>query len=494
MPFSTYGLEPSLLRSLQSQGFAAPSPVQDRAIPPALQGQDVLAIAPTGSGKTLAYGLPLLHALCARSSRSGPSAHLARTTALVLVPTRELASQVGEALRALANRLPHSIQIHMVFGGVSINPQMQRLARTGADIVVATPGRLLDLLAYKALRLDALQTLVLDEADRLLDLGFAQELQLILAQCPARRQHLFFSATFAPKLQALAQSLLHEPVLIDLRAAHPAHAPDQTDQGQPLDLKAREANETIYAQLSAGNVAPADTASIVQRAIAVDEHRRTEILRELLVSEAWPRVLVFVASQHAAERVAMKLRKVLPSGLPRCARVNAEPFHAGLSQGKRTQVLADFKNSRLRVVVATDVAARGLDIVDLPVVVNYDLPRASSDYTHRMGRTGRAGASGLAVSLVTSPMQAHWRLIDKRLNLKLELETLPGFEPTDWDRHDAVDETTPTGDASSDSGQPDQALAFSRQDLGARQGLDPNGGVKGRRPSKKDKLRAQGSA
>jgi ATP-dependent RNA helicase RhlE len=444
--------------------------------------------------------LPLLHALCAHSSRSGPGAHLARTTALVLVPTRELATQVGEALRALANRLPHSIQIHMVFGGVSINPQMQRLARTGADIVVATPGRLLDLLAYKALRLDALQTLVLDEADRLLDLGFAQELQMILAQCPARRQHLFFSATFAPKLQALAKSLLHEPVLIDLYAEHPAQPSVQTDHALPLDLDASEPNAALDEQRLAGSfahtdtAARTDTASIVQRAIAVDEHRRTEMLRELLVSEAWPRVLVFVASQHAAERVAMKLRKVLPGGMPRCASVNAEPFHAGLSQGKRTQVLADFKNSRLRVVVATDVAARGLDIVDLPVVVNYDLPRASSDYTHRMGRTGRAGASGLAVSLVTLPMHAHWRLIDKRLNLKLELETLPGFEPTDWHQHDPVNETTPTGDASSDNERPDQALASSRQDLGARQGLDPNGGIKGRRPSKKDKLRAQGSA
>ena len=411
MPFSSLGLSPALLRAVKAGAYAAPTPIQVAAIPAALQGRDVLASAQTGSGKTLAFVLPILH----RLEDSAPTRP--RTVkALILVPTRELAAQVGETFRSLAQHLPHpphlssALKVTTVFGGASINPQMLGL-RGGTDIVVATPGRLLDLIDHNALALGSVRTLVLDEADRLLDLGFADELARLLALLPAQRQSLFFSATFPPAVQALAQALLRDPVRIVV-TPEPETAPD-----------------------------------IVQRAIAVDATRRTQLLRHLIEQNAWQRVLVFVATRHASEMVAEKLRK---------ARINAEPFHGELSQGKRTQVLADFKASRLRVVVATDVAARGLDIAQLPVVVNYDLPRSAIDYVHRIGRTGRAGETGLAVSFVSAATIAHFRLIQKRQHLGVQLEHIAGFEPLQI----APDAT------------------------------DSSGGIKGKRPSKKDKLRA----
>ncbi len=411
MPFSRLGLSPALLRAVQARAHSAPTPIQSAAIPAALQRQDVLGSAQTGSGKTLAFALPLLQHIEAAQ----PTAPR-RPAALVLVPTRELAVQVGDTLRSLAQSLPRAVKVTVVFGGVSINPQMMGL-RGGTDVVVATPGRLLDLLERNALTLSGIQTLVLDEADRLLDLGFAEELQGLLNLLPRRRQNLFFSATFPPAVQALAEQLLHDPVRVEVKA-------------EPQDLP-----------------------DIEQRAIRVDTGRRTQLLRHLIGTQAWSRVLVFVATKHATETVADKLRKV---------GIAAEPFHGALSQGKRTQVLADFKASRLAVVVATDVAARGIDIAQLPVVVNYDLPRSAVDYTHRIGRTGRAGDSGLAVSFVDAASQAHFRLIQKRHQVQVALETVAGFEPT---------EAAPAQTA-------EAATSPS------------NGGIKGKRPSKKDKLRA----
>jgi len=404
MPFSSLGLSPALLRALSARAYTAPTPIQAAAIPAVLQGRDVLGSAQTGAGKTVAFALPLLQQLV-----QVPAEKPRRPRALVLVPTRELAAQVGDEFRSLAQHLGEPLKVTVVFGGVSINPQLMGL-RGGTDIVVATPGRLLDLIAHNALTLAGVRTLVLDEADRLLDLGFAEELARIQALLPARRQNLFFSATFPPAVQALAQTLLQDPLRIDV-------LPE-----------------------------PADRPDIVQRAIAVDPGKRTQLLRQLIAQHGWHRVLVFVATKHAAEIVADKLRK---------ADIDAEPFHGELSQGKRTQVLADFKAERLTVVVATDVAARGLDIAQLPVVVNYDLPRSTSDYTHRIGRTGRAGASGLAVSFVSAGTEAHFRLIEKRQGLQLAREQIPGFEPV---------ETAPAAAGT--------------------------GGVKGKRPSKKDKLRA----
>ena len=405
MPFTSLGLSPALLRAVSARSYRTPTAIQLAAIPAALQGRDVLGSARTGSGKTAAFALPLIQQL-----ENGQRASPPRVRALILVPTRELCAQVGESIRSLTQFLPQALRVTVVFGGVSINPQLMGL-RGGTDIVVATPGRLLDLIDHNALTLGSVNTLVLDEADRLLDMGFSDELNRILSMLPARRQNLFFSATFPAPVQALAQQLLHEPVRIDV-------LPE-----------------------------PQAAADIAQQAIAVDAGRRTQLLRHLIVTNGWKRVLVFVATKHAAEIVADKLRKV---------RINAEPFHGELSQGKRTQVLADFKASRLKVVVATDVAARGLDIAQLPVVVNYDLPRSAVDYIHRIGRTGRAGEQGVAISFVSADSHAHFRLIAKRHQLDIPLDTVAGFEPA---------ETTPASH-------------------------DPStGGIKGKRPSKKDKLR-----
>ena len=405
MPFTSLGLSPALLRAVSARSYRTPTAIQLAAIPAALQGRDVLGSARTGSGKTAAFALPLIQQL-EKGQRASPP----RVRALILVPTRELCAQVGESIRSLTQFLPQALKVTVVFGGVSINPQLMGL-RGGTDIVVATPGRLLDLIDHNALTLGSVNTLVLDEADRLLDMGFSDELNRILSMLPARRQNLFFSATFPAPVQALAQQLLHEPVRIDV-------LPE-----------------------------PQAAADIAQQAIAVDAGRRTQLLRHLIVTNGWKRVLVFVATKHAAEIVADKLRKV---------RINAEPFHGELSQGKRTQVLADFKASRLKVVVATDVAARGLDIAQLPVVVNYDLPRSAVDYIHRIGRTGRAGEQGVAISFVSADSHAHFRLIAKRHQLDIPLDTIAGFEPA---------ETTPASH-------------------------DPStGGIKGKRPSKKDKLR-----
>jgi ATP-dependent RNA helicase RhlE len=417
MSFSFLGLSPTLLRALADQGFDTPTPVQAQAIALVLAGRDVLVSAETGSGKTLAFCLPVLQALA--ENQLPPAGRQRRVRALILVPTRELAVQIGEVARLLARHEAQAVKVTVVFGGVSINPQMMGL-RGGADIVVATPGRLLDLIEHNALELSAVQTLVLDEADRLLDLGFEQELERILALLPAKRHNLFFSATLPPTVQALAAGLLKAPARVDVA---------------PVVL---------------------DIAAIAQQVIEVDAPRRTQLLRHLIVQRGWSRVLVFVATKHAAEMVADKLRK---------AGLAAEPFHGELSQGKRTQVLLDFKNSDVKVVVATDVAARGLDVAQLPVVVNYDLPRSAVDYVHRIGRTGRAGESGLAVSFVSAATQAHWRLIEKRQGLAVAREQVPGFEPTEV--------------------APVLAATQSRSATG-----ESTGGVKGKRPSKKDKLRA----
>ncbi len=415
MPFSLLGLRPELLQALKPKDYPAPTPIQTLAIPAVLQGVDVQASAQTGSGKTAAYALPLLELLL-RQPRSTPRP----VHSLVLVPTRELAVQVGETLRGLAASLPFNLKITVVFGGVSINPQMMGL-RGGADVVVATPGRLLDLLHQNAVTLSKVQILVLDEADKLLDLGFQDELQAILKCLPPQRQNLLFSATFAPAVQSLADALLTHPQRIDV--------------------------------LPQAGTAP----DIVQRAFAVDATQRTQLLRHLFQSQGWKRVLVFAATQHACQIIAAKLRK---------AGINAEPFHGQLSQGKRSQVLADFKASRVKVVIATDVASRGLDISELPVVVNFDLPRSAVDYTHRIGRTGRAGHSGLAISFVSPDIEAHWRLIEKRQQISVPREVLDGFEPLTTDAASSTHTPRPQGTAN-----------------------DPTGGIKGKRPNKKDKLR-----
>lgn len=376
MPFSSLGLAPELLRAVADSNFPAPTPIQKEAIPAVLKGKDVWACAQTGSGKTAAFALPLLQNTL-NLERGTPL----RVRTLILVPTRELAAQVGEAIQRFAAYLRQPVKVITVFGGVSVNPQMMAL-RGGADIVVATPGRLLDLVDQNALRLADVTTLVLDEADRLLDLGFAAELASILERMPWRRQNLLFSATFPPAVRVLAERLLHDPIRIDV----PATTTTQPD--------------------------------ILQRSIHVDTARRTQLLRHLIDEHGWTRTLVFVATKYSTGHVAEKLRR---------AGIAAAAFSGDLSQGARTQALADFKAARVKVLIATDVAARGIDIAQLAAVVNYDLPRSTTEYVHRIGRTGRAGESGVAVSFVTASAEGHFRLIEKRQGFRVPRETIAGF-------------------------------------------------------------------
>jgi superfamily II DNA/RNA helicase len=405
MTFSSLGLFEPLLNTLNTLAYTTPTPVQTQAIPAILAQRDLQASAQTGSGKTAGFALPLLQRLV----MEGGLVRGNSVRAVVLVPTRELADQVHQSIQAYGAGLP--LRSEAVYGGVSINPQMMKL-RKGIDILVATPGRLLDLVDHNALRLSEVSILVLDEADRLLDMGFADEVGRILTLLPQARQNLFFSATFPPAVSALAKAILRDPAHVDI-------------------------------QPTAAN-APA----IQQRAIAVDSTRRTRLLCHLIREHGWTRILVFVATQHATETLTGKLIK---------AGIQAAPLHGALSQGKRSQVLADFKASRLQVLVATDVAARGIDIEQLPVVVNYDLPRSTADYTHRIGRTGRAGESGAAISFITADSEQHFCLIEKRQHLRLEREQITGFERTE-----TAETLTPEAAA---------------------------GGIKGKRKSKKDKLR-----
>lgn len=407
MSFSSFGLSEPLLRAITERGYTDATPVQAAAIPAVLQGDDVWASAQTGSGKTAAFVLPIIERLVAAGPR--PRGRFVR--ALILVPTRELAAQIADEIRDYERYLSQesALKTLVVVGGVSINPQMMALGG-GADIIVATPGRLLDLIDHNAVSLSSVATLVLDEADRLFALGFADELARIIALLPARRQTLLFSATFPPAVRSLAENLLRDPVRIAIAS---------TPEGKP---------------------------DILQRAIEVDVPQRTQLLRNLIVLHEWTRVLVFVATKYATEHVAEKLCRL---------GIQAAALHGELSQGARTQVLADFKASKVRVLIATDVASRGIDIEQLPVVVNYDLPRSPADYVHRIGRTGRAGESGVAVSFISAETDAHFRLIEKRNRLDLPREQIAGFEPLE-----TIVPAPP-----------------------------PTGGIKGKRKSKKDKLR-----
>jgi ATP-dependent RNA helicase RhlE len=402
MSFSALGLSDPLVRATEQ--YETPTPVQTAAIPVVLAGSDILATAKTGSGKTTAFVLPLLQQWLA-----APGATPKKVHTLILVPTRELAAQVREVVQQFSNHLPERIKVISAVGGVSINPQMMAL-RGGADFIVATPGRLLDLVDHNAVSLSEVRTLVLDEADRMLDLGFADELERILAILPARRQNLLFSATFPAAVESMANQLLHEPTRIEV----------DTD--------------------------PVDAPDIQQRAIRVDTDKRTPLLRHLIAKEGWERVLVFVAKQYTADHVADKLRR---NG------IEALSFHGDLSQGARNDALNAFDHSSVQVLVATDLAARGLDFVKLPVALNYDLPRSANDYTHRIGRTGRAGETGVAISFVTAESLAHFDLIEKRNHLNIPREEIPCFEPTEL----------------------------------APPSAPGTGGIKGRRKSKKDKLR-----
>ncbi|MGL5770992.1 MAG: ATP-dependent RNA helicase RhlE [Plesiomonas shigelloides] len=375
--FDSLGLCDELLRAVAEQGYTQPTPIQRQAIPVVLQGRDLMASAQTGTGKTAGFTLPLLQRLSQQAQPNGRRP----VKALILTPTRELAAQVWENVREYSKYLP--LRSLVVFGGVSINPQMIKL-RGGVDILVATPGRLLDLVQQNAVSLAKVETLVLDEADRMLDMGFIHDIRKVLALLPAKRQNLLFSATFSDEIKGLADKLLKNPQLIE--------------------------------------VARRNTASeqVEQRVHFVDRKRKRELLSFLIGRDQWRQVLVFTRTKHGANHLAEQLGK---DG------ITAAAIHGNKSQGARTRALDDFKNGRVRVLVATDIAARGLDIDQLPYVVNYELPNVAEDYVHRIGRTGRAGCEGLALSLVCVDEHKLLRDIERLLKKEIPREALDGFAP-----------------------------------------------------------------
>ncbi|MEB3264032.1 MAG: DEAD/DEAH box helicase [Synechococcus sp.] len=377
MDFASLGLGEPLLKAVADKGYRVPSPIQRDCIPAVLSGRDVMAAAQTGTGKTAGFTLPMLERL-----RHGPHARSGVVRALVLTPTRELAAQVAESVTAYGRYL--DLRSDVVFGGVKVNPQISRLQR-GTDVLVATPGRLLDLQQQRAVRLDRVEILVLDEADRMLDMGFIRDIQKILALLPAQRQNLLFSATFDPSIRRLATGLLHNPVQL---------------QVTPENRTATTVEHVLH---------PCDMA------------RKPDLLCHLIASNDWQQVLVFSRTKHGANRLADRLTQ---EGMAAAA------IHGNKSQGARTRALAGFKSGELRVLVATDLAARGIDIHQLPHVVNLDLPNQAEDYVHRIGRTGRAGHAGHAVSLVAAEEHELLRAIEKLIGTPLPRREVPGFEPT----------------------------------------------------------------
>lgn len=369
--FDTLGLSPLLLAAMTGLKYSRPTPIQERTIPAILFGKDVLGIAQTGSGKTAAYVLPILQRLLEEQwpmkDRHVP--------VLVLVPTRELAVQVETVFQELINGLPEKVKVAAVFGGVSINPQM--IGMQGVQVLIATPGRLLDLIGSRSVHLSAVKVLVLDEADRMLDLGFQEEVDRLLALLPKKRQNLLFSATLNQAVDGITQLVLHKPEVIQVGDA------------------------------------PQEVTLIEQRAYRVSQERKGPFLRYLIQSMEMQQVLIFTASSHSADHVADKLNK---NG------IDALATHGKKSNHARQQALADFKAGKLRVLVATDLLSRGIDIEHLPFVINYELPRSPKDYVHRIGRTGRAQRSGVAFSIITPEDQPHFKVIQKKMKQWVTLE------------------------------------------------------------------------
>ncbi|HJP37837.1 MAG: DEAD/DEAH box helicase [Gammaproteobacteria bacterium] len=377
MLFSKLGLSAELLRAIQEQGYAEATPIQQQAIPLVLEGRDILAGAQTGTGKTAGFTLPLLQHL----QMTAADGRKRRIRALILTPTRELAAQVAESVRTYGRHLPYKTAV--IYGGVSINPQISKLHK-GVDIVVATPGRLLDHLQQGTINLGAVDMLVLDEADRMLDMGFIRDIRKVLKVLPAHRQNLLFSATFSKEIRKLADNLLNSPI----------------------EVQVARRNTTVEL--------------VTQIVHPVDRRRKRELLSHLIGAENWQQVLVFTRTKHGANRLAEQLSN---DGL------KATAIHGNKSQGARTRALADFKSGAARVLVATDVAARGLDIDRLPHVVNYELPNVPEDYVHRIGRTARAGHEGHAISLVCIDELKLLESIEHLLESKIEQQTIPGYEP-----------------------------------------------------------------
>jgi len=376
MHFNSLGLSEPILRAIAEQGYETPTPIQVQAIPAVIDGKDVMGAAQTGTGKTAGFTLPILERL---SGGKAAGANQART--LVLTPTRELAAQVGASVSVYGKYL--SLRSAVVFGGVKINPQMMKL-RQGVDVLVATPGRLLDLYGQKAVRFDNLEVLVLDEADRMLDMGFIHDIRKILNLLPRKRQNLMFSATFSNDIRNLAKGLVNDPI----------------------EISVSPRNTTVE--------------SVKQWICPVDKKQKAALLTKLIQDNEWRQVLVFSRTKHGANKLARQLET---------AGINAAAIHGNKSQGARTRALADFKKGEIRILVATDIAARGLDIDQLPQVVNFDLPNVPEDYVHRIGRTGRAGATGQAVSLVSADEFKQLSDIEHLIKQLLKRKLIGGFEP-----------------------------------------------------------------
>jgi len=386
--FKALGLSDELVRAVTELGYTEPTPVQQQAIPLVLAGRDLLAGAQTGTGKTAGFVLPILHRLAQSKPAAGKSRHPVR--ALILTPTRELAAQVEESVRDYGKYKKSTVAV--VFGGVSINNQIAALKR-GVDIVVATPGRLLDHAGQKTIDLSQVEVLVLDEADRMLDMGFLPDMKRVFALLPRQRQTLLFSATFSDEIRTLANSLLNDPAMVQVAVR----------------------NSTVEA--------------VSQKVVLVDRGRKSELLAQLVKDNQWYQVLVFTRTKHGANRLAEYLNK---------HGVTALAIHGNKSQNARTSALAQFKSGELQALVATDIAARGLDIEQLPHVVNFDLPHVPEDYVHRIGRTGRAGATGEAISLVCADDKPLLADIEKVIRRQVPREIVAGFEPNPNERAEPI--------------------------------------------------------
>ncbi len=374
MSFENLGLRPEILTGVKFQGYIEPTPIQEQAIPVIIEGRDILAGAQTGTGKTAAFTLPLLHIL---STQGRPGGH--RPRALILTPTRELAAQVGKSVETYGKDL--HIRSTIIFGGVGIEPQIKSLRR-GVNIVIGTPGRLLDLAGQKVLDLSRIEVLILDEADRMLDMGFIHDIRKIIRMVPKKRQTLFFSATYSKEIKALADTILYKPKLVEV------------------------ARQNAAAE------------NVDQCAYHVPKSRKCELLSHLILEGNWDQVLVFTRTKHGANRLAKQLGK---NG------IMASAIHGNKSQSARTLALAEFKAGKVRVLVATDIASRGLDIDRLPHVVNYDMPNVAEDYVHRIGRTGRAGSRGESISLVMDEEIKLLRAIERLIKKVIPVNSIEGF-------------------------------------------------------------------
>ena len=376
MPFAALGLSEPLLKAIAAQQYASPYPIQEQAIPAILSGKDIQATAQTGSGKTASFVLPILELF--QHKKADRNLHL---KVLIMVPTRELAIQISEVITVFAQNLPNKVKNLAVFGGVPLNQQMVKLRHT--EILVATPGRLLDLISTQSVSLSRIEILVLDEADKMLDLGFQQEMAEIFKLMPRKRQNILFSATMDTKLDVIKESLLCEPISIEI---------------EPEETNIERIKQTAY---------------------LVSPEKKGPLLRHLLQTQAMEQVLVFVSSVRTADNVVEKLRK---NGL------DATAIHSKKTQASRTEALRSFKSGKVKVLVATDLASRGIDIQFLPFVLNYELPRSPKDYVHRIGRTGRAEASGEAISLICPEDEHHFKIIQKKMGKKVET-----IDSTDFD-------------------------------------------------------------